>query len=93
MSIEDVIKETSKAKAKFPKWPTDPIHATAIIAEELGELQKSVIESVYEPYKGSRSNIRTEALQTAAMCLRFLESLDAGKYEFYLSKQHDQEST
>ena len=81
-----VIDELNRALAKHPTWPTDPIHAAAIIAEECGELQKAVLEAVYEPYKNSRRNIRKEAVQTAAMCLRFLASLDV--YKWYWTETH-----
>jgi len=82
--------EIAKAMKKFPRWPTDPIHAAAVIAEECGELQQAVLESVYEPWKSSREKIRTEAIQTAAMCIRFLMSLDV--YKWYLDEQHKQEA-
>lgn len=84
--VGDVLAEIARAIKKFPKWPTDPLHAAAIIAEECGELQKSVLEAVYEPHKGSRDNIKAEAVQTAAMCLRFIASID--KYEWFSCKQH-----
>jgi NTP pyrophosphatase (non-canonical NTP hydrolase) len=84
----EIQEEVERAMRKFPQWPTDPIHAAAVIAEECGELQKATLEAVYEPHKVSRPNIRTEAVQTAAMCLRFLASLD--EYEWFRSKQHQQ---
>lgn len=88
--VLQIQQEVERAMRKFPRWPTDPIHAAAIIAEECGELQKATLEAVYEPHKGSRPNIRTEAVQTAAMCLRFIASLD--EYEWFQSKQHPQNS-
>ena len=86
--LREIQDEVERAMRKFPRWPTDPIHAAAVIAEECGELQKAVLEAVYEPHKGSRPNIRTEAVQTAAMCLRVLASLDA--YEWFHADQHTQ---
>jgi len=88
MVLREIHAEVERAMRKFPQWPTDPIHAAAVIAEECGELQKAVLEAVYEPHKGSRPNIRMEAVQTAAMCLRFLASLE--QYEWFGSKQHAQ---
>jgi len=82
----DIAEELEIATRKFPTWPTDPIHAAAVIAEECGELHKAVLEAVYEPHKGSLPNIRTEAIQTAAMCIRFIASLD--KYEYTPAAQH-----
>jgi NTP pyrophosphatase (non-canonical NTP hydrolase) len=90
-TINDIKAESKRACKKFPHWPTDPIHAAAVIAEECGELQKAVLEAVYEPHKGSRPNIRTEAIQTAAMCIRFIRSLDAEQYEWFHAIRHNQE--
>lgn len=80
--------ELHRAKSKFPDWPTDPIHAFAIVAEEFGEAAKEVLQLTYEPTKSTVERIRTETIQLAAMCHRFLESLD--RYEFKPSAQHYQ---
>lgn len=84
--VIEVLAELSRAQAKFPKWPTDPVHAAAIVAEECGEVQKAVLEAVYEPHKCGRPHVRLEAKQAAAMCLRFMLSLE--NYEWYHAKQH-----
>lgn len=80
--------ELCRAKGMFPDWPTDPIHAFAIVAEEFGEAAKEVLQLTYEPTKSTVERIRTETIQLAAMCHRFLESLD--RYEFKPSAQHEQ---
>lgn len=80
--------ELQRAKSKFPDWPTDPIHAFAIVAEEFGEAAKEVLQLTYEPSKSTLERIRTEVVQLAAMTHRFLESLD--RYEFTPSAQHKQ---
>jgi len=91
MNIDsEVHAEIQRAIKKFPMWPTDPIQAASVVAEEAGELVKSANESVYETWKASRDNLRTEAIHTAAMCHRFIMSLDAKQYEFYHDKQHTQ---
>lgn len=81
--------ELSKALAKFPTWPTDPLHALAVLGEEFGELTKDVLQMTYEPGKTSAENVRKEAIQTAAMALRFVASLDA--YIYKAAEQHRQE--
>lgn len=86
---EAVVEELSRAIAKFPTWPTDPLHALAVLGEEFGELTKEVLQLAYEPHKASRENLRKEALQTAAMALRFVASLD--DYEYRPGQQHTQE--
>lgn len=77
-----------RARAKHPVWPTDPIHAAAVIAEEIGELQREVLQLTYEPTKGDPDRVRQEALDLAAAALRFLISLDA--YQFTPGPQHQQ---
>lgn len=84
----EVFDEIERAVAKFPTWPTDPLHALAVLGEEFGELTKATLQAVYEPHKSSMADVRAEAIQTAAMALRFLESLD--RYELITADQHVQ---
>lgn len=86
--ITEIEKELDKAVTKYPTWPTDPLHAVAVLGEEYGELVKSVLQYTYEPHKTSPEELRSEAIQTAAMSIRFLMSLD--KYEFSRCEQHKQ---
>lgn len=83
-----VKEELEKAVRKFPTWPTDPLHAVAVLGEEFGELTKAVLQMTYEPHKTSHAEVVIEAIQTAAMSLRFLRSL--GRYEYAKSEQHSQ---
>ncbi len=83
-----VMDEVRRATHKFPTWPNDPLHAVAILGEEFGELTKAVLQTTYEPHKVQEGELRTEAIQTAAMALRFLASLD--RYEFAPCAQHEQ---
>lgn len=87
--ISKVYEELKRAIEKFPTWPTDPLHALAVLGEEFGELTKDVLQMTYEPGKTSAENVRKEAIQTAAMALRFAASLDVYIYE--AGKQHRQE--
>jgi NTP pyrophosphatase (non-canonical NTP hydrolase) len=70
-AIAMVLEELEIAKYKFPEWPTDPVHQAAIVAEESGELVRAVLQTTYEPHKDA--NPIKEAVQTAAMAIRFLE--------------------
>lgn len=81
--------ELAKATAKFPDWPTDPLHALAVLGEEFGELSQATLQGVYELHGTNTNHIRKEALQTAAMAIRFL--LAADKYEFKQSTQFEQD--
>lgn len=89
--IKEIRAELNRAITKFPRWPTDPLHASGIIAEESGELFKAVLQQVYEPHKNDAGNLRAEAIQTATMCIRFLVSLDNGDYDWRPGFQHLQD--
>jgi len=87
--IEDVKAELARATAKFPTWPTDPLHALAVLGEEYGELNKAMLQLTYEPGKATAADVREEAIQTAAMALRLAMSLD--RYEYRRGPQHEQQ--
>lgn len=84
--MDIVSTELAAAKAKFPTWPSDPFHALAILGEEFGELTKAVVEATYEPHKADLADVRREAVQTAAMAIRFLEGM--GGYTFTPDPAH-----
>ncbi len=86
--IDQVMQEVERATVKFPTWPTDPLHALAVLGEEFGELTKEALQLTYEPHKTSKDKVRAEAIQTAAMALRFVMSLD--RYEYKPGIQHPQ---
>jgi NTP pyrophosphatase (non-canonical NTP hydrolase) len=86
--MELIEAELTRAVEKFPDWPTDPLHAVAILGEEFGELTKAVLETTYEPHKSSILDVHKEAIQTAAMALRFVASLNA--YVYNRSHWHSQ---
>lgn len=80
--------EVVRATQKFPTWPTDPLHASGVVQEESGELAKAVLQCMYEPHKSTEEDVRTEAIQTAAMAVRFLLSMDC--YLWQPGEQHTQ---
>jgi len=87
--LQQVMTELDRATRKFPKWPTDPLHALAVLGEEFGELTKAMLQFTYEPHKKvSRTDIREEAIQTAAMALRLAMSLPL--YDYAPGPQHKQ---
>lgn len=87
--LEDVLAELDRATRKFPTWPTDPLHALAVLGEEYGELNKAMLQLTYEPHKTSPEEVQTEAIQTAAMALRLAMSLD--RYCYAPCSQHSQQ--
>lgn len=85
---QQILDEVARATHKFPTWPTDPLHAIAVLGEEFGELTKAVLQTTYEPHKVKDGELHMEAIQTAAMALRFVTSLSS--YEFTRCDQHSQ---
>ena len=86
--IPEIKDEFERATSLHPMWPTDPIHACAIVLEEAGELQRAILHATYEPNRGGPKAVRDEAIQVAAMAHRFLMSLD--KYEYLPCTHHIQ---
>jgi hypothetical protein len=86
--VLEVLDELRRAIAKFPTWPTDPLHAIGVLNEEVGELNKAVLQQVYEPHKNKPGEVSIEARQAAAMTLRFLASLE--NYDWRRGHQHQQ---
>lgn len=68
--------ELDKATKKHPDWPTDIIHAAAIVMEEAGELIQACLDVVY--FEGKLEDVRDEAISVAAMAKRFLFHLPTG---------------
>ena len=87
--LAEVLAELKRATMKFPTWPTDPLHALAVLGEEFGELTKDALQLTYEPGKTDLDAFRSEAIQVAAMALRFAMSLE--QYRFIRSDQHSQQ--
>lgn len=71
--IQGIIAEVDRATAKHPKWPKDKVYAATIVAEENGELTRACLQ--YEAEGGSIDEVKTEAIHTAATCIRLLLNL------------------
>lgn len=76
---QEILDELERSENIHPNWPTDPVHAGAILAEEAGEVVKA-INNVVTKHKED-SDYRTEAVQCAAMCIRFLKNLERYDWE------------
>ncbi len=72
--LTEVENEIDQAVRKFPWWPQDPIHAAGIVVEEAGELVQAAQNFNY--HSGRLDAMRREAVQTAAMAIRFLRHFD-----------------
>ncbi len=73
-SIGMIVEEVERATSKYPNWPTDIIHAAAIVAEETGELVREANLAVHEA-KMNDECVKG-AVQTGAMAVRFLLNYD-----------------
>lgn len=69
--ITEIFAELRRAEKKFPGWPDDIIHGSAIVVEESGELVRACLDYYYHRTKGKEEIIK-EAIQTAAMAIRLL---------------------
>lgn len=72
-----VEEEYDKATKKHGSFPTDRIHASAILNEEAGKLTQACIDYERGQLPGEEAYPRMEefAARVAAMALRFYESL------------------
>jgi hypothetical protein len=75
----EIDEEILRAENLYPGWPADPVHAAAVVAEEAGELVKAALDYSYgKDGGGPERDMRIEAIQTAAMAIRFL--MGVGEY-------------
>ena len=68
--FEKITTEYLRACELFPSHPSNKMEAYTIFMEEAGELAKAILDHKYKgaPYQ----DIETEAVQAAAMLVRFL---------------------
>jgi len=76
--MEDVLKavtdEVKRAEQLHPSWPANMFEAITIITEEVGELAQAALDMKFK--KNSLAHVQEEAVQTAAMAIRFLIHLE-----------------
>lgn len=60
----------ASARQHHPAWPRDVVHASAIVAEEAGELVQAALEAHYEGGKIERTF--EEAIHVIVTAVRFL---------------------
>lgn len=72
--LELVAIELCHAELKHD-WPTDIIHAAAVVGEESGELTQAANDHIYESGNHIEA-MKLEAAQTAAAAIRFLMNLE-----------------
>lgn len=72
-SLDLILTELKRAKIKHPNYPSDLFKQVAIMQEESGEVVKAVLD--YSFHKCTKEDIIKELAQTAAMCIRMMDSL------------------
>ena len=70
-AIRDILAELARARAKFPRPQASAHEGYAVLAEEVDELWDEVKGN--HPERNAR--MRAEAIQVAAMALRFIEEV------------------
>jgi NTP pyrophosphatase (non-canonical NTP hydrolase) len=74
--LREIELEIYRAKGMRPNWPTDAVHKAAFVSEEAGELTMAANKYVEgKQHPDLRQVMRTEAIHTAAVAIRFLENL------------------
>ena len=68
-AVQEVLLELAAARAKFKPFPSEH-HGYAVLLEEVDELWEEVRSKAAKP-----ENVRAEAVQVAAMGLRFILDL------------------
>lgn len=69
--LNEIVRTLESAEQQHPIFPDDLIHKVAIMTEESGEAMRAALNLVYED--GTKEELVTELLQTAAMCIRILK--------------------
>lgn len=72
--LAQVMNEIDRAEKIHPVWPRNHIHQCAVVSEESGELLQAALN--HDEHKGSKRQMITEAVHTAAMAIRFLKNIE-----------------
>lgn len=76
--LQDILTELQLCKLKHPEFPADLVGMTSIMAEEAGEAVREA-NSIHFERKGNFEQYKRELRQTAAVCIRILETLQKKK--------------
>ena len=73
-AVLEILEELDRAKKKHPDFPRSIVGMVSIMAEEAGEAIREA-NRIEDDKNGDLKALRTELIQTAAMCARCLENL------------------
>lgn len=68
-----LVEEVEKQVSDFPTWPSDPIHAAAVVASEAGELVQAALD-FFHLRDDKPERIQEAAVRVGAKALRFLSA-------------------
>ena len=71
--FELVQAEIDRAERLYPAWPPNIFEQMAVVNEEAGEATRAVLH--YKRENGSLQDVKTELIQTCAVCIRMLKEL------------------
>lgn len=76
--IGEVLQERNRQEEKWGEQNHHPLAWLAILGEEVGEVNKAVLEAFFPNYKtyGDYIQARVELIQVAAVAIAMIESLD-----------------
>ena len=81
-ALLDVLAERVRQEEKWGEQNHNPVDYLAILMEEIGEFAKEAVEGRWGRDPGASENLRTEAVQAAAVALAIVEALDRGKWQW-----------
>ncbi len=78
-SVSAAVAELARAERIYPELPDDTVHAVSVMAEEAGEAVRAANNLKWGHHRGTTAEavekLRTELIQTAAMCFRMLKHM------------------
>ncbi len=74
--LTEVIEEMARQTQKWGQQNHNPFIWMSILMEEVGELAQAALHTKFGGEKGGFRNVRSEAIQVAAVALSFIECLD-----------------
>jgi NTP pyrophosphatase (non-canonical NTP hydrolase) len=74
-AVLEILEELDRAKKKHPDFPRSIVGMVSIMAEEAGEAIREA-NRIEDDKNGDLNALRTELIQTAAMCVRCLENMN-----------------
>lgn len=83
-ALDDVLSERKRQEEMWGEQNHDPFLYLTILTEEVGEFAHDALETRFGKKDGYRAakrrDMRTEAVQVAAVALAIVECLDRGKW-------------